>query len=183
MPNTIATRIRSWKTVDLPSPGSRQTRVRVPICDESALYLTERHDPITGIDWTFAVVTELWINPDPRLGTTLRSLSNSVWMRQGRPTQPVSRGVLDSRADGWFEATTDQLAARSRWMHEERREEFKRLNLAKQRGLHLLRCTVCNTLSDLDARGWRLKLEDGLTLPVCPCCAPFARGASATQTS
>lgn len=173
MANKTAARISSWKSIDLPSPGSRQTRVRISIRDESALHITQRHDPITGIDWTFAVLTELWLNPDlnPPLGTTLRSLSYSVWMREGGPTQTVSTNVLDSRADGWFEATTEQIAARSRWMRDERREEFKRLNLAKQRGLHLLRCRSCRILSDLDARGWRLVLDEDGARAVCPLCS------------
>jgi hypothetical protein len=167
-------RATSYKSISLPSPGSKHTRVRIPIFEESSLRTTERYDALTGKVWTFATISEWWVNPDPNppLGDTTARLTYSLHLREGRPSQHVTEVMVEGRADGWFPATTEQVAARSRWMRELRREELKLLNLAKQRGVQLLRCDLCGELSDLQASGWRLRLGESSLQPLCPRCAP-----------
>lgn len=172
MRSAKALRPRRWESFRLPSPGARNTTARIPVYAETGFRVFERHDPLTGKDWTFAVVSDYWTNSDPSPADGIvESLTRGTWMREGPRPAVVIQEVVESGADGWLQATNENLAWLSRVWQQRIREEQKRLNLAKQRGIHLLRCSACDELADLDARDWRLVLEvDGATRALCPRC-------------
>lgn len=161
-----------WESITLPAHQSQGTKVRIPLHERTGFHVTSRRDPQTRIEWWFAVDTHRWDNPDPtpEIGETLTELSHTVWMHEGSPPTPVTRETVE-RQHGWFHPTAEALARRRQVMRETRREEFKQLNLAKQRGIHLLRCDQCGTLSDLSCRSWRLCLQTaGEMVTLCPPC-------------
>jgi hypothetical protein len=106
------------------------------------------------------------------LDESLDSLTRSTWMREGPRPDQVAQEVVEAGGDGWFQATTENIARFSHTWQQRIREEKKRANLAKQRGIHLLSCSSYDELSDLDARGWRLVLDaDGTVRALCPRCS------------
>jgi len=172
MPPSTKRRPPSYVTLALPSPGSKKTRVRIAVCAETAVRTHWRLDPLTGMGWTFATISDWRVNPDPNplVGEPITVLTYSVWLREGSPSDPVTRDAVESQADGWFEATAEQIACRSRSMRDALRAEHTLVNLARQRSVHLLRCSTCDELSDLDARGWRVRLGRETPEPICPGC-------------
>jgi hypothetical protein len=173
MTHSVAARPTSYDTIYLPSPGARRTKVKLPIYEETGFRVFERFDKLTGKHWTFAVLTELWVNPDPHppIGATTSTLRRSTWMREGPRPDLILQEEVETGRQGWFSATHENIARISYAWRQQIREGHKRRNLAKQRGIHLLTCSVCGELSDLEARSWRLSLgTDGTTTTTCPRC-------------
>jgi hypothetical protein len=136
--------------------------VRLPVYAETGFRVHERHDALTGVDYTFAVATEHWTSADPSPPDGIVDrLAHAIWIREGKRPTHVDQEAVESARDGWVRATHENLASLSHAWRYRLREEQKLRNLAKQRGIHLLTCVTCGELSDLDARGWRLVLDEG----------------------
>jgi hypothetical protein len=144
--------------------------VRVPVRPDRSFVVKEHGCPKCGKAWTVAIDYEFGEGRDGQE----RTFAYSEWMREGRTSAPVTFEIVRARADGWFRADIWGIQQKRQELRWRKKESFKRIALARQRGVHVLSCDRCEIASPLDAAGWRLVHEGNELQAFCPGCFPLA---------
>lgn len=149
--------------IDLPC-HSEDVRVRVR--GDRTFAVQEHRCPRCGKAWTVAVDYEFGASPDGAQQT----FAHAEWMREGPTPAPITFELVQADADGWFRADTWGIQQKREELSWRRKESFKRIALARQRGVHVLICQRCEMASPLDAASWRLVRNGESLTAYCPGC-------------